>query len=66
VALDQPSHHLGFARRTEGRAASFLAFLDRDQPVDDLASLHQELVHGRIKTVYLLAQIGQRGRFGSF
>ena len=60
VALDQPAHHLGLARRAEGRAG-FLALLDRDQPVDDLAALHQELVHRLVDPVDLLAQIAQRG-----
>ena len=41
VALDQPSHHLGFARGAECRGAGILAALDRDQAVDDLAALDQ-------------------------
>ena len=60
VPLDQPSHHLGLARGAEG-GARLLALLGGDQPVDDLAALHQELVHGLVDTVDLLAQIGERG-----
>ena len=63
MPLDQPAHHLGLARRAEGRAG-FLALLDRDQPVDDLAALHQELVHRLVDPVDLLAQIVQRGCLG--
>src|SRR5674476_144790 len=44
VSLDQTAHHLGLAYRAE-RRAGFLAFLDRDQPVDDVAALHQQPVH---------------------
>ena len=40
VALDQAAHHLGLAAGTEGRAATLTRF-HRDQPVDDLAALHQ-------------------------
>ena len=65
MPFDQPAHHLGFARGPESRAG-LLAALDRDQPVDDLAALHQELVHRLVDTVDLLAQVGQRGCLGCF
>ncbi len=60
MPLDQPAHHLGLARRAE-RRAGLLAALGRDQPVDDLAALHQQLVHRLVDAVDLLAQIGERG-----
>ena len=37
--------------------------LGRDQPVDDLAALHQQAVHRLVDAVDLLAQFGERGRF---
>ena len=58
VPLDQTAHHLGLARRTERRACLGTA-LDRDQPVDDLAALHQKPVHRLVDAVDLLAQIVQ-------
>ena len=61
MALDQPAHHLGLARRAE-RGAGLLGALDRDQPVDDLAALHQQPVHRLVDAVDLRAQIGERGR----
>ena len=61
MALDQPAHHVGLARRPE-RGAGFLRLLDRDQAVDDLAALHQQAVHGLVDAVDLVAQIGERGR----
>ena len=60
MPLDQPAHHLGFARGTEGRAG-ILALLDRDQPVDDVAALHQQAVHRLVDPVDLLAEFGQVG-----
>ena len=44
MALDQPPHHVGLARRAKG-GAGFFGLLHRDQTVDDLAALDQELVH---------------------
>ena len=61
MALHQPAHHVGLARRAE-RRAGFLRLLDRDQAVDDLAALHQQPVHGLVDAVDLLAQIAQRRR----
>ena len=63
MALDQPAHHVGLARRPEGGAA-FARLLDLDQPADDLAALHQQAVHRGVDEVDLGAQIGQRGRSG--
>ena len=61
MALHQPPHHVGLARRPE-RRAGFLRLLDRDQAVDDLAALHQEPVHGLVDAVDLLAEIAEGGR----
>ncbi len=44
MALHQPAHHVGLARRAECRA-DFLGLLHRDQPVDDIAALHQQVVN---------------------
>ena len=41
-------------------AAAALSALDLDQPVDDLAALHQKTVHGKIDAVHLAAQFAQR------
>ena len=69
MALHQAAHHVGLARRTESRA-HLLGVLHLDQPVDDVAALHQQAVHLRIDRIDLLAQIGKRrrrrGRLGHF
>ena len=44
MALHQPPHHVGLARRAE-RRADFLGLLDLDQAVDDVAARHQQAVH---------------------
>ena len=62
MALHQPPHHVGLARRAE-RRAGFLGLLDRDQAVDDFAALNQERVHGLIDAIDLAPQIGKRGSF---
>ena len=62
VAIDQAAHHVGLARGAEG-GAGFLRLLDRDQPVDDLAALHQEAVHGLVDAVDVAPQIGERRCF---
>ena len=36
--------------------------LDRDQPVDDLAALHQKAVHRLVDAVDFLAQLAKVGR----
>jgi hypothetical protein len=59
MPLDEASHHVGLAGRTKGRAG-FFGLLDRDQVVDDLAALDQELVHLFVDAVDLLPQIGER------
>ena len=58
MALDQAAHHLGLARRAE-RGAGLLALLDRDQPVDDLATLDQELVHALVDAIDVAPQVGE-------
>jgi hypothetical protein len=60
MALHQAPHHLSLARRPE-RGAGFLRLLGQDQTVDDLAALHQQLVHGLVDAVDLLAEIAERG-----
>ena len=62
MALDQPPHHVGLARRAEG-GAGFLGLLHRDQAVDDLAALDQERVHRLVDAVDLAPQIGERSSF---
>ncbi len=59
MALDQPAHHVGLARRPERRAGLF-GLLHRDQTLDDLAALDQERVHGCVDAIDLGAQIGER------
>ncbi len=59
MTLDQPAHHLGFARRPEG-GARFLRALDLDQAIDDLAALDQARVQFRVDAVDLGAQIRKR------
>ena len=63
MALHQPPHHVGLARRAE-RGADFLGLLDLDQPVDDVAARHQQAVHLLVDGVDLLAQLLERGRGG--
>ncbi len=46
MALDQPAHHFGFPAGPEGAAAVARACLDGDEPVDDLAALHQHIRAG--------------------
>ena len=53
---------VGFARRAE-RGAGLLRLLHRDQPVDDLAALHQEAVHRLVDAVDVAPQIGERRVF---
>jgi hypothetical protein len=59
VAIHQPAHHVGFARRAEG-GTGLLRLLRGDQAVDDLAALHEEPVHRLIDAVDLAPQLGQR------
>ncbi len=63
MALDQAAHHVGLARRPEGRA-DLLGLLHLDQPVDDVAALQQQAVHAFVDGVDLLAQVGKRRRGG--
>ena len=63
MALDQPPHHVGLARRAEG-GAGLLGLLHRDQTVDDLAALDQELVHRFVDAIDVAPQIGERLVFG--
>ena len=50
MSLDQPAHHLGFARRPECRSG-FLGALGADQPVDDLAALDEKRMHCRVDPI---------------
>ena len=59
MPLHQAPHHVGLAGRAEGRAG-FFGLLDRDQGVDDLAALEQELVHRLVDAIDLAPQIGER------
>ena len=59
---DHP-HHVRLAAGAECRTAA-LPRLDRDQPVDDFAALHQQLVHLAVDPVDLFAQFGQRFQGG--
>ena len=63
MALHQLPHHAGFARRPE-RRADFLGLLHLDQPVDDVATRHQEAVNLGVDGIDLLAQLLQRRRGG--
>ena len=63
MAVDQPAHHVGLARRAEC-GAGFLGLLDGDQAVDDLAALHQQAMHLLIDAVDVLPQIAERWCFG--
>ena len=63
VALDQPPHHLGLARRAEGRAAVSWLFLTAiSRSMISPRSIRRP-VHGLVEAVDFLAQVGQRGRF---
>src|SRR6185312_14279111 len=53
----------GLARGPE-RGADFLGLLHRDQAIDDIAALHQQVVDLLIDTVDLLAQLLQGGWCG--
>ena len=64
MAVDQPPHHLGFARRAE-RRAGLLRLLHGDQAIDDLAAVHQQAVHALIDAVDLAPQIRERRCFGT-
>ena len=59
MALHQPPHHVGLARGAEG-GAGFFGLFHRDQAVDNLAALDQELVHRLIDAIDLEPQIGKR------
>src|SRR3954470_13573367 len=59
MAVDQASHHLSFARRPE-RGPALLRLLHGDEAVDDLAALHQQVMHRSIDAVDLAPQIGKR------
>ena len=59
MALDQPAHHLGFARRPKSRAA-LLGLFHLDQPIDRFAAFDQKRVHGRVDAVDLVPQVGER------
>ena len=58
MALGERPHHRGLAARSEG-GAGFAGFLDGDQPVDDLAALHQQAVHRLVDAIDLLPQLGE-------
>ena len=58
MALHQPAHHVGLARRTK-RGADLLGLLHRDQPVDDVAARHQQAVHLFVDTIDLFAQLSR-------
>ena len=63
MTLDQPPHHVRFARRAECRAGLF-GFLHSDEPVNNFATLDQERMHGLIDAIDLAAQIGERRSVG--
>ena len=52
MAPNEPAHHVGLTRGAEG-GTGFLRLLDRDQMVDDLAALDQELVHRLVDAIDL-------------
>ena len=58
---DQLAHHAGLARGPE-RGADFLGLLHLDQPVDDVATRHQQAMDLLVDRIDLLAQFLQRGR----
>ncbi len=61
MTLRQPAHHVGLARRPEC-GADFLGLLDRDQAIDDVAALHQQVVNLLVDGVDFFAQLLQGGR----
>jgi hypothetical protein len=63
MALDQPAHHVGLARRAKGRA-DLLCLLHLDQAIDDIAARHQQAVDLRVDGVDFLAQHLERRRSG--
>ena len=63
MTLHQPAHHVRLASGAECRA-DFLGLLHRNQPVDDVAPLHQEAVDLLVDRVDLLTQFLQRWRSG--
>ena len=68
VALGDHPHHRGLAAGPEGGAGG-RGLLDGDQPVDDPAALHQEVVHRRIDAVDVGpegGEVGGRGRRHGF
>ena len=64
MALDDGLHHRRLASGPERRAPA-LPRLDRDQPVDDLAALHEGGVDVRIDAVDLDTEIGEGFMAGS-
>src|SRR5262245_1221754 len=66
VPLYETSHHLGFARGAEGRCTTVLTSFNRNQTVNDLATLDQKLMHSFVDAVDLLAKVSQCGGFGCF
>ncbi len=58
MTLRETAHHVGFACGPEGRA-DFLRLLHRDETVDDVAALHQQLVHLLIDGIDFAAQVLQ-------
>jgi hypothetical protein len=63
VPLDQPAHHLGLATRTKSRAATLAGF-DSDQPVNDVAALHETAMEIEIDAIDLLPESAEVGQFG--
>jgi len=58
MAGDEGPHHVGLAARPERQAAA-LPRLGFDEPMDDLAALHQQLVKRRVDAIDLDSKIGQ-------
>jgi len=50
MAGDEGPHHVGLAARPERQAAA-LPRLGFDEPMDDLAALHQQLVKRRVDAI---------------
>ena len=61
MALHKPAHHVGFPRWPESRTG-LLAFLYRDQFVDDLTSFDEQRVHRLVDAVDFSAQIGETAK----
>ena len=61
MTLNQPPHHVGLAGGPE-RRADFLGLLHLDQPVDDVAALHQQGVDLLVDGIDLAPQLLQRRR----